>query len=227
MKNHTAVARIVNGATVERELVHSFNNERTLTVNLNQPNFTNAVRTGEIINREIQGVKARALDASTIVVDLQNDFTGNAVHFVAMIENLKVPVEVPAVVVLNERTGTVVMGENVRISTVAVAHGNLSIIIREEVKVHQPLPFAPPPGKKPPVAVDGVVIAPGAATVVTVEPTITVEETKTQLMVLQTGVTIQEVVKALNAIGVSPRDLIAILQTIKAAGAMQADIRII
>jgi flagellar P-ring protein precursor FlgI len=129
---------------------------------------------------------------------------------------------------MSEKTGTVVMGENVRISTVAIAHGNLSIQIKEEKKVSQPLPFAPGAAAgSAPTRKGGVIMAPGGQTVVTPESQVTVAEEKKQLLVVPKGVTIQEVVRALNAIGVSPRDLITIMQVIKAAGALQADLRII
>ena len=136
------------------------------------------------------------------------------------------------------------MGENVRISTVAVAHGNLSIQIKEETSVSQPLPFAPSAtaaaGSKV-VAKEGnvtaphlqatkdgdIIVAPGGQTVVTTNRTATATEEKNQLVLIPKGVTIQDVIKALNAVGVTPRDLITILQTIKAAGALQADLRII
>jgi flagellar P-ring protein precursor FlgI len=147
---------------------------------------------------------------------------------VSLIENVEVSVDGPAVVVLNERTGTVVMGENVRISTVAVAHGNLSIQIREEKEVSQPLPFAPDAkGRNTPVDVGGgVTVAPGGQTVVTPKSEVGVTEEKKGLLVVPRGVTIQDVVRGLNAMGVSPRDLITILQAIKAAGALQADLKI-
>jgi len=124
----------------------------------------------------------------------------------------------------------VVMGDNVRISTVAVAHGNLSIQIKEDVKVSQPFPLAPAP-RASSVAVSpsgaGTIIAPGGQTVVTTQTTVAITEEKKQLMLVPQGVTIYDVVRALNSIGVSSRDLITILQAIKAAGALQADLRII
>jgi flagellar P-ring protein precursor FlgI len=118
------------------------------------------------------------------------------------------------------------MGDKVRISTVAIAHGNLSIQIKETQRVSQPLPFAPtaPAGSRPTQIEGGATMAPGGQTVVTTDQSVDVMEEKRQLMVVPRGVTIQEVVNALNAVGVSPRDLIAILQTIKAAGALQADL---
>jgi flagellar P-ring protein precursor FlgI len=121
------------------------------------------------------------------------------------------------------------MGENVRISTVAVAHGNLYIQIKEKKEVSQPSPFAPaPPSGSSPVSTgDGTVVAPGGQTVVTGDTKIDIEEETNRLVVVPRGVTIQDVVKALNAIGVTPGDLITILQTIKSAGALQADLKLI
>jgi flagellar P-ring protein precursor FlgI len=167
-----------------------------------------------------------------VIVSLRDTYNGSVVELVSRMEGLDVPVDSSAVVVMNEKTGTIVMGENVRISTVAVAHGNLSIEIKEEKKVSQPLPFAPAaaPESKPvqgrgPNA--GVIMGPGGQTVVTPETQVTVQEEKKSMLVVPQGVTIQDVVRALNAIGATPRDLISILQTIKAAGALQADLRII
>ncbi|MBP7232536.1 MAG: flagellar basal body P-ring protein FlgI, partial [Syntrophaceae bacterium] len=177
----------------------------------------------------------------------KESFAGSLSELVYHIESLDVPVDTPAVVILNEKTGTVVMGDNVRISTVAVAHGNLSIQIKEEMKVSQPpapVVVVPPPpragvanamaaraqnimaraGETP---TSGATTVPGGQTVVVPETTVNVTEEKKQLMLLPQSVTIFDVVRGLNAIGVSPRDLITILQAIKAAGALQADIKII
>jgi flagellar P-ring protein FlgI len=129
---------------------------------------------------------------------------------VSMIEKLEVNPDMGAKVVINERTGTVVMGENVRISTVAIAHGNLSIVIKESPQVSQPLPFSE-----------------GGQTVVTSNTDVTVEEETKQLVLMEAGASIGDVVGALNALGVSPRDLIAIFQAIKAAGALQAELEVI
>ena len=231
VKNHPAVARIANGALVEKEIKYEFENSKTLTINLFQPDFTTASRLAAAINSFTNQASARPADSSSISVKLPGDLQGNFFEFITLVESLDVPVDSQAIVVMNENTGTVVMGENVRISTIAVAHGNLSIQIREAPAVSQPLPFAPAPpaaGSAPTKANEGnVIVAPGAQTVVTTNRTSTVEEEKKQLMVLPKGVTIQEVVKALNAVGVTPRDLITIMQTIKAAGALQAELRII
>jgi len=227
-KNHTTVGRISNGATVEKELPFEFEKNRVLSINLYQPDFTTSTHLAEVINAAMQSVDAKLIDSSSVAVKIKDNVGMNMVQLVSLVENLDVPVDSVAVVVMNEKTGTVVMGENVRISTVAIAHGNLSIQIKEEKKVSQPLPFAPgPTAGGTPTAQGGVIMAPGGQTVVTPQSHVTVAEEKKQLLVVPRGVTIQEVVRALNAIGVSPRDLITIMQAIKAAGALQADLRII
>ncbi|MDX9746202.1 MAG: flagellar basal body P-ring protein FlgI [Syntrophales bacterium] len=230
VKNHPAVGTISNGAFIERELRYDLDRMRELTIQLQHPDFTTAGRVADVIRSSLDGVVVRQVDGRVITVAMLPQAGGSVVDILPRLENLEVPVDAPAVVVMNERTGTVVMGENVRISTVAVSHGNLSIQIREDYRVSQPLPFAPgtAPGDRPVKdAKTGTVFAPGGQTVVTQETTVGAAEEKRQLMVVPRGVTIDEVVKALNAIGVTPRDLITILQTIKAAGALQADLKII
>lgn len=229
-KNQTNVAIIANGAFVEREVQHSFDKENKFIVNLFAADFTTAVKLASIVNQSIGGVNAKAIDSSTVVIGADPASDKSMTELIAAVENVDVPVETSAVVVMNEKTGTVVMGENVRISTVAVAHGNLSIQIKENINVSQPLPFAPkaPDGARPVQdGKNGTIVAPGGQTVVTKDTALTAQEEKKQLMVVPAGVTIQEVVAVLNAIGVTPRDLITIIQTIKAAGALQADLRII
>jgi flagellar P-ring protein FlgI len=228
-KNHTTAGRITNGATVEKELPYEFEKTRMLGINLYQHDFTTSSHLAEVINSSVQNVEAKLIDSGSVTVQVKKNADMSMVQLVALVENLDVPVDSTAVVVMSEKTGTVVMGENVRISTVAVAHGNLSIQIKEEKKVSQPLPFAPGAlaGSTPTRAKGGVTMAPGGQTVVTPESQVTVAEEKKQLLVVPRGVTIQEVVRALNAIGVSPRDLITIMQVIKAAGALQADLRLI
>jgi len=228
-KNHTTAGRITNGATVEKELPYEFGKNRALSINLYQPDFTTSARLAEVVNSSLHNIEANLVDSSSVVVKIKDNAGMNVVRLVSLIENLDVPVDSVAVVVMNEKTGTVVMGENVRIATVAIAHGNLSIQIKEEKKVSQPLPYAPgaPAGSAAPTQKGGVIMAPGGQTVVTPESQVAVAEEKKKLLVVPRGVTIQEVVSALNAIGVSPRDLITIMQAIKAAGALQADLRII
>ena len=229
-KNQTNVAIITNGAIVEREVDFAFGQDKKFSILLFQPDFTTATKLAATVAGLIKNAEVKAVDSGTIIVRLDPDFTGNMTEIISSVENIDVSVETGAIVVMNEKTGTVVMGENVRISTVAVAHGNLSIQIKETTNVSQPLPFAPqPPAGSKPVTErkDGTIVAPGGQTVVTKDTSVAVQEEKKQLMVVPRGVTIQEVVQALNAIGVTPRDLITIIQTIKAAGALQADLRII
>lgn len=228
-KNQTNVGIIANGAFVEREVRHDFGKEKRFIINLFQPDFTTATKLAATVASQIGNVEAQAVDSGTIAVRATPEYPGSIVDLIATAENLDVAVETAAVVIMNEKTGTVVMGENVRISTVAVAHGNLSLQIKENPSVSQPLPFSPKPpadGKVVKDPKDGTVVAPGGQTVVTKETNLTLQEEKAQLMVIPRGVTIQDVVMALNAIGVTPRDLITIIQTIKAAGALQADLRI-
>lgn len=230
-KNQTNVGIIVNGAFVEREVNYAFGQDRKFMINLYQPDFTTATKLASTLISTIKGLEAQAIDSGTIAVGLGPSFEGSMAQMIAAVENIDITVENVAIVVMNEKTGTVVMGENVRISTVAIAHGNLSIQIKEHINVSQPLPFAPrpPEGSKPAVVdrKEGTIVAPGGQTVVTKDTSVNVQEEKKQLMVIPKGVTIQDVVMALNAIGVTPRDLITIIQTIKAAGALQADLRII
>jgi len=228
-KNHPTAGRISNGAFVERELVYNFEERKSLSVNLHQPDFTTATEVATAIHEVVAGVGAELVDSSTVVVSVGEPFDGNIIKLVSVIENINVEVDSPAIVVIDEKTGTIVMGENVRISTVAVAHGNLYIQIKEKKDVSQPAPFAPAPpaGSAPVDAGGGTVVAPGGQTVVTTETTVGIEEEADRLMVVPRGVTIQDVVKALNAIGVTPGDLITILQTIKSAGALQADLKLI
>ncbi len=231
-KNHLNAGRVINGALVEKELNYNFAKNGILVVNLYQPDFTTSARLMSFINNGVPHVEARQVDSCSVEIKLKDSFRGNIMDAITLIERLDISIDSPAVVVMNEKTGTVVMGENVRISTVAVAHGNLSIQIKEETKVSQPLPFAPAPvprpGSAPLAANEGAtIVAPGGQTVVTTDKTVGVEEEKKQVILVPKGVTIQDVVKALNAMGVTPRDLITIMQTIKAAGALQAELRII
>jgi flagellar P-ring protein precursor FlgI len=200
----------VNGALIEKEISINFNDKQTLTLTLRNPDFTTASRVSQAINFAFYESLARTLDAGTIEVAVPDKYKGNTVQMVTMIEKLGVTPDSVSKVVINERTGTVIMGENVRISTIAIAHGNLSIEIKEDQRVSQPLPFSR-----------------GGETVVVPESEVLVEEGNNPIFVVESGVSIGEVVKALNALGVSPRDLIAIFQALKAAGALQADLEII
>lgn len=227
-KNHPNVGRIPAGGTVERELAYNFGQQKSFLINLYQEDFTTARKMEEAINASVKGVQARQLDACSVNVTIDPPLPGAIMEIVSLVENIELSVDSPAVVVMNEKTGTVVMGEKVRISTVAVAHGGLTIQIKETANVSQPAPFAPrPPEGTPPVKSGGTIVAPGGQTVVTTDTNVGATEEKSQLVVVPQGVTIQDLVKALNAIGVTPRDLITIMQTIKEAGALQAALKII
>ena len=209
-KNFPTVGRVVGGALVENEIHSDFNEKDSLTLALHKPDFTTASRVAQAINRAFYSQLAQTDNAGSIRVSVPENYLGNTVQFVTMIESLGVTPDMVSKVVVNERTGTVVMGENVRIATVGIAHGNLSIQINESQDVSQPLPFSR-----------------GGRTVVTPDSDIVVTEGKNPIFLVESGVSIGELVKALNALGVSPRDLIAIFQALKAAGALQAELEII
>ncbi|MEE9257573.1 MAG: flagellar basal body P-ring protein FlgI [bacterium] len=209
-RNHPTVATITNGATVEREIPLRFWRRKAIRLAINHPDFTTAVRVVSVINAAFGEEIATARDSGTVDVNIAK-VGKNPVSIIAQLEQLEVETDRRAKVIINERTGTIVMGENVRIQTVAISHGNLNIIIREDTLVSQPSAFAPE-----------------SATTQTVQQSeVTVRQEKTKLAVLPRTVSIGDVVRGLNAIGVSPRDLIAILQALKAAGALEADIELI
>lgn len=209
VKNFPTVGRVLSGAIIEREVPNDFNSRESLMFNLHNPDFNTAARVVEVINAQFAEPVARAQDAGTIEIRIPDRYMGNTVPLLASLSTLEVEPDNDAKVVINERTGTVVMGENVRISTIAIAHGNLSIVVKENADVSQPLPFSE------------------GQTVASPNTQINVQEDANQLVVVPKGVSIGEVVHALNALGVSPRDLIAIFQAIKAAGALQADLEVI
>ncbi len=206
-KNFQTVGRVANGALVEKEVPLKFGNE--VNIVLKVPDFTTAARIADAINARKGPVMAEAIDATKVRLTLSPYSKINSVTLLSAIERLDVPVDAVSRVVVNERTGTVVIGENVKISTVAVAHGNLTVEIETRLRVSQPSPF----GK--------------GKTVVVPEETVRVTEGGGRLILLNEGVRLSDLVGALNALGVTPRDLIAILQSIKAAGALQAELVII
>jgi len=209
-KNFPTVGRVVQGVSVEREIPFNLNQKESLTLALNKPDFTTATRVAQAINAGMTENVARTQDSGTIHVNVPARYYGNIAQLIAAIEGLSVTPDNVSRVVINERTGTVIMGENVRIATVAIAHGNLSVEIKQNLNVSQPMPFSE-----------------RGQTVVTPDTQTMVREGRAPLQVLESGVSIGEVVRALNALGVTPRDLISILQALKAAGALQADLEII
>ncbi len=208
-QNHPTVGHISNGAIVEKEVPLDYQNYSVLDLTLREPDFTTASNVAKAINAAFGQKIAEARDAATIRISVPENSGKNLVDFISKVENLEVVPDSVAKVVINERTGTIVMGENVRISPVAVAHGNLTVSITEQPYVSQPLPFSR-----------------GRTTVVP-QTQVEIKEEKAHLAIVGGGVTIGQVVEGLNAIGATPRDLINILQAIKAAGALQAEIEII
>ncbi len=230
-KNHPTVGRISRGATIEREIPMSVQGKDKLIIALSNPDFTTATRVRRAINRKFGQPLAKTIDSGTVRIEVPEKFHQRVVEVIATLENLEVTPDSVAKVILNEKTGTVVVGENVRISTVAVAHGNLSIVIKEQTSVSQPTLLAPAPPEGAETeqleTENGPIVAPGGHTVVAMDSDLVVEEERNQLLLVPGGSTIGELVRVLNAIGVTPRDLITIFQSIKAAGALHAELEII
>lgn len=211
-KNHPTVGMIANGAFVEKEVSIDVNNKEVLSILLNRPDFTTSQRLASAINNGFGEGIANAIDGAAVRMMVPEKFKGRVVELASIIEGLDLITDAISRVIVNERTGTVVMGENVRISTVAIAHGNLSIRIKTEFAVSQPQPLS---------------FGEGAKTAVVPKQEVKVEEQAAKLIELPAGVNLNDVVKALNAVGVTPRDLVSILQAMKAAGALQAELVII
>jgi len=230
-KNHLTVGRIVNGAIIERQIPFDITRKQQLNITLDICDFTTILRICDTINHRFGEYIARPVDGRTIDLHIPDSYKNNPVKFIALVENISVEPDTIAKVIINERTGTVVIGEDVKISTVAVTHGNLTIEIKEQKQVYPAYPFAPEPPPETKGAVippeKGMVTVPGGQTVIVPETEIKIEEEKKPLAILPKTATIGELVRALNAIGVTPRDLISILQAIKSAGALHAELEII
>ncbi|MFZ1415969.1 MAG: flagellar basal body P-ring protein FlgI [Defluviicoccus sp.] len=202
--------RIANGGIVEREVGFEFADMNEVKLALRSPDLTTARRIAQAINTHLGKPAARPSDPGTISLLVPDSYRGNAVNLLTDIEQLRVDPDLVARIVIDESSGIIVMGENVRVSTVAIAQGNLTIRITETPQVSQPQPFNN-----------------SGSTVVVPRTGVDVDEQKDrQLGLLATGVTLQELINGLNALGVGPRDLIAILQAIKAAGALHAEIQV-
>jgi flagellar P-ring protein precursor FlgI len=247
-KGVPTAGRIPTGAIVEREVGFELSRMRSVNLMLHNPDLTTARRIAQVINARLKISAAAATDPSTVVLSVPPNMRGDIVDTLTDIEQLVVEPDQVARVVIDEENGIIVMGENVRISTVAVAQGNLTVKITETPQVSQPNPFAPAGTATPGVIPNGPGLAPnpdagrpavpqaegtqfaptgGAATVVVPRTNIQVDEQSDRRMaVVHSGVSLQELVNNLNALGVGPRDMISILQAIKAAGALQADIEI-
>ena len=203
--------RIASGAIIEREISFDLQGLDTLRISLRNPDFTTARRIAQAINSFVGGPIAQSRDSATVSLVVPDNYRGKMVALITDIEQLRVTPDISAKVVIDEQTGIIVMGENVRISTVAIAQGNLTIRITETPQVSQPLPFSE----------EGETV-----TVPRTQIEIDEDEDK-RLSVLSNSVTLQELVDGLNALGIGPRDMISILQAIKAAGALQAEIELL
>lgn len=192
-RKHLTVARIPDGASVEREVPVSFSGKQEIVLSLNDADFTTVARVVAAINETLGGEYAKASDGATVHVVVPEASSGKEVALLARLENLEIMPDVPARVILDERTGTVVMGENVRIGKIALSHGNLSLLVS-----------GPQPAGKEQAGKTGDTV-----------------------VRFSEGASLGEIVRALNSLGVNPRDMIAIFQSIKAAGALQAELEVI
>jgi flagellar P-ring protein precursor FlgI len=209
-KNHPTVGRVPNGALIEREIQTSLAEaDGTVRINLNDADFVNATRIAAALNDRFGAGAGTAEDAATVRVQPPSGLRGDTVRLIAEIEELRIQPSTPSRVVLNERTGTVIIGGGVRIAPVAVAHGSLTVEIQTDLDVSQPAPFSK-----------------GGSTVAVPRTGVSVGEARASLVELQPGTTLAELVRALNALQVTPRDVIAIIQAIKDAGALYAELEL-
>lgn len=203
--------RIANGGIIEREMPFKLANLKQIKLSLRNPDFTTSRRIARAINAFVGLPAAKAVDPTTVLMKTPASYKGEIVELITDIEQLRVEPDQIAKVIIDEQSGTIVMGSNVRINTVAIAQGNLTIRVTETPQVSQPLPFSNT-----------------GTTEVVPRTEIEVEENgDRKLTVLNKGVSLQDLVNGLNALGIGPRDMITILQAIKAAGALNADIEVL
>ncbi len=208
--NVPSVGTIPNGATVERAVPTQFAGTDHLMLNLNQPDFTTATRLADSINRLLGAGTALPLDPTSIRVAAPQDAAAR-ISFLSAIENLDVtPGDAPARVIVNSRTGTVVINSQVRVTPAAVSHGSLVVSITEDFNVSQPQPFAEQ-----------------GQTVVTPQSNIDVSQGNNHMFLFKAGVDLNDIVRAVNEVGAAPGDLVAILQALRAAGALRAELLVI
>jgi flagellar P-ring protein precursor FlgI len=209
--NVPSSGRIPNGATVEREVQTNFASTPNVVLNLNTPDFTTAARLAEGINKKLGDGTAEAVDAVSVKVAAPVD-PNQRIAYVSTLETIEIePGDAPARVIINSRTGTVVIGSHVRVSEAAVAHGSLSVTITERQDVSQPAPLSR-----------------GGSTVVTPRSTIEIQQPEqARMFVFNAGVNLDEIVRAVNQVGAAPGDLVAILEALKEAGALRAELIVI
>lgn len=207
--NHLTVGRVPGGGLVQEAHPWTPPPGDVLRLSLHEPDYVSATRVARAINMELGADAARVVDAGSIAVQVPPQFRTTLPELIARLEPLPVSLDVAARVVINERTGTVVMGGNVRLGQAAVAHGNLSVRISTQFDVSQPAPLS------------------GGQTTVVPQTEVEVDEGDAQLITLEAGATLADVVRALNLLGVTPRDIIAVMQALEAAGALRAEIVIL
>lgn len=205
--NHPTVGRVPSGATVERAITQALAVDGTLTLALRQDDFTTAARLNRVVNQKFGVGTSRALDARNVHITIPAAYSNDRVSFIAELESLKLQTDAVAKVIINERTGTIIMGRDVRLASVAISQGGVTVRIGTEYQVSQPS-----------------VLSRTGETVAVPNTTVEVNERKPESIVLPDGATVDEVVRGLRAVGVSARDIISILQAIKSAGALSADL---
>jgi len=207
-RNYALVGRVPAGAVLEKEIKQNFTDGNSISIILRNPDFTTADRIAKQVNQTFGNGIAVAKDAAQIVVTIPADYKadGKMVEFVSAIESLEIEPDQIAKVVVNERTGTVVIGENVTVSPVAISHGNLNVQISAMPIISQPAPFS------------------RGQTVVVPQTQTNVETEKSKVMVMENATNVQQIAKALNALGVTSRDIIAIFQALKEVGALKAEL---
>jgi len=208
-KNHQTAGMIPGGAIVERAVTLNIDAGKALRLTLRDPDFTTITRLAAVINKTLGKKIALPIDAGTVSINIPGGREKGFFAYMSLIEQLDVPTDTVSKVIINERTGTVVLGENVTISEVAVSHGDISIEIKTQYLISQPNELA------------------AGNTVVQPKSVLGVKEKEARLIVLPRAVRLEEVVRALNLVGVTPRDLVAILEAIKASGALHAELEVI
>ncbi len=207
--NNPLVGRVPNGATVEQVVPTSFSQGGELIFDLNTADFTTANRMVEAINKNLGAGTATAIDATSITVRAPAD-ASQKVSFAAMLENIEVlPDDAPAKIIINSRTGTVIINSKVKVQPAAVSHGSLTVTINEDPQVSQPDALS------------------AGQTVVTPKSQVSVKEENNHMFVFNPGVSLDEIVKAVNGVGAAPSDLVAILEALKSAGALRAELMVI
>jgi len=207
--NVPSVGRIPNGAIIERAAPTQFGTEDAIVLNLHTPDFTTAKRLAEIVNESLNIVVAQPVDATSVFIRAPQD-AGQRVSFVSLIENLTVePGEAAAKIIVNSRTGTIVIGSHVRVAPAAITHGSLTVTITEDASVSQPAPLSQ------------------GQTQVIADTGITVDQGDGRAFLFEPGTSLEAIVRAINEVGAAPGDLVAILEALKQAGALRAELIII